>query len=118
STYWTQCQTSVSQELARIRHVFAVDTRGGSRMRESRTYGSVRGARGNSRPYREGQATSEFGTKLPFRDVRYPPLTGVDRTWRGPPNSVENDPTETLTCQSPSNLDPSLGGGVLAVAAS
>jgi hypothetical protein len=22
------------------------------------------------------------------------------------------DPTETLTCQSPSNLDPSLGGGV------
>jgi len=27
-------------------------TRGGSRMRESRTYGSVRGARGNSRPYR------------------------------------------------------------------
>ena len=28
-------------------------TRGGSRMRESRTYGSVRGARGNSRPYRE-----------------------------------------------------------------
>ena len=28
----------------------AVDTRGGSRMRESRTYGSVRGARGNSRP--------------------------------------------------------------------
>ena len=28
-------------------------TRGGSRMRASRTYGSVRGARGNSRPYRE-----------------------------------------------------------------
>src|SRR5712691_2103509 len=28
-------------------------TRGGSRMRESRTYGSVRGARGNSRPYRD-----------------------------------------------------------------
>jgi hypothetical protein len=30
-----------------------VDTRGGSRMRESRSYGSGRGARGNSRPYRE-----------------------------------------------------------------
>ena len=28
-------------------------TRGGSRMRESRTYGSVRGARGNPRPYRD-----------------------------------------------------------------
>ena len=26
-------------------------------MRESRTYGSVRGARGNSRPYREPQLT-------------------------------------------------------------
>src|ERR1700680_4640159 len=39
--------------LARLRHRIAVDTRGGSRMRESRTYGSGRGARGNSRPYRE-----------------------------------------------------------------
>src|SRR5580700_7168719 len=29
------------------------DTRGGSRMRESRTYGSVRGAFGNGRPYRD-----------------------------------------------------------------
>src|SRR6266702_6658547 len=28
-------------------------TRGGSRMRELGSYGSVRGARGNSRPYRE-----------------------------------------------------------------
>jgi hypothetical protein len=39
--------------LARIRQLTAVATRGGSRMRESRTYGSGRGARGNSRPYRE-----------------------------------------------------------------
>jgi hypothetical protein len=39
--------------LARLRQLIAVDTRGGSRMRESRLYGSVRGARGNSRPYRE-----------------------------------------------------------------
>ena len=29
-------------------------TQGGSRMRESRTYGSVRGVRGNSHPYRDG----------------------------------------------------------------
>src|SRR5277367_2769672 len=29
------------------------DTRGGSRMRESRTYGSVRGAPSNGRPYRD-----------------------------------------------------------------
>ncbi len=29
------------------------NTQGGSRMRESRSYGSVRGARGNARPYRD-----------------------------------------------------------------
>ena len=53
STRRTQSRISVSQLLARIRHIVAVDTRGGSRMRESCTYGSVRGARGNSRPYRD-----------------------------------------------------------------
>jgi hypothetical protein len=40
----TQRRISVSQMLARIRqHTVAVDTRGGSRMRESRTYGSSGG---------------------------------------------------------------------------
>src|ERR1700730_4827478 len=49
----TQRRISVSQMLARIRqHIVAVDTQGGNRMRESCTYGSVRGVRGNSRPYR------------------------------------------------------------------
>jgi hypothetical protein len=52
STHWTQRQARVSQALERIRQFLAVWTRGGSRMRESRTYGFVRGARGNSRPYR------------------------------------------------------------------
>src|SRR4249919_233288 len=52
STHRTQRQTRVSQAPERIRQLLAVWTRGGSRMRESRTYGSVRGARGNSRPYR------------------------------------------------------------------
>jgi hypothetical protein len=47
-----QRQARVSQALERIRQLLAVWTRGGSRMRASRTYGSVRGARGNSRPYR------------------------------------------------------------------
>src|SRR6266851_8591815 len=62
STRWTQSRISVTQVLARIRNHTAVDTRGGSRMRESRTYGSVRGgARGNSRPYREGWAASGNG---------------------------------------------------------
>src|SRR6516162_5279799 len=41
------------------RTLFAVDTRGGNRMRESCTYGSVRGVRGNSHPYRaEGASQS------------------------------------------------------------
>ena len=44
STDWTQSQAPVSQTLDRIRQTIAVWTRGGSRMRESRTYGSVRGA--------------------------------------------------------------------------
>src|SRR5215470_10043617 len=44
STYWTQSQVRVSQALARIRQLVPSHTRGGSRMRESRTYGSVRGA--------------------------------------------------------------------------
>ena len=49
----TQRRISVSKMLARIRqHIVAVDTQGGNRMRESCTYGSVRGVRGNSRPYR------------------------------------------------------------------
>src|SRR4249920_400012 len=63
STRRTHSRISVSKALARIRQIVAVDTRGGSRMRESRTYGSERGARGNSRPYRDRcfAALHEFG---------------------------------------------------------
>ena len=53
STHRTQSWVSVSQALERVRQAFAVWTRGRSRMRESCMYGSVRGARGNSRPYRD-----------------------------------------------------------------
>src|SRR6516162_6864405 len=53
STHRTQSWVSVSQALERMRQVFAVWTRGRSRMRESCKYGSARGARGNSRPYRD-----------------------------------------------------------------
>ena len=50
----TQRRISVSQMLARIRqHIVAVDTRGGNRMRASCMYGSVRGVRRNSHPYRD-----------------------------------------------------------------
>ena len=54
ATRRTQRRISVSKMLARIRqHVVAVDTQGGNRMRESCTYGTVRGVRGNSHPYRD-----------------------------------------------------------------
>ena len=56
STHRTQCRARVSQTLDRMRQAFAVWTRGRSRMRESRTYGSVRGALSNERPYRDRQA--------------------------------------------------------------
>src|SRR5438876_10209488 len=56
STHRTQSRVSVSQALERMRQAFAVWTRGRSRMRESCMYGSVRGARGNSRPYRDRRA--------------------------------------------------------------
>src|SRR6266508_6228599 len=53
STHRAQYRVSVAQALACIRRIIAVDTRGGSRMRESCTYGSVRGALSNERPYRD-----------------------------------------------------------------
>src|SRR5213076_3436509 len=44
STCRAQSRISVSQAPDRMRQLLAVWTRGGSHMRESRTYGSVRGA--------------------------------------------------------------------------
>src|SRR5450756_313011 len=46
-------------------------TQGGSRMPELGPYGSVRGARGNSRPYREPRSFSEVGGRI--REVRSTP---------------------------------------------
>ena len=54
STDRIQSREDVSQGLERIRQAaLPSTTRGGSRMRESRTYGSVRGALSNERPYRD-----------------------------------------------------------------
>ena len=61
STRRTQSRASVSQALDRMRQALAVWTRGRSRMRESCTYGSVRGALSNERPYRDRR---EFITLL------------------------------------------------------
>ena len=49
NTYWTQSQARVINALERIRPLSPSHTRGGSRMRESRPYGSVRGARDETR---------------------------------------------------------------------
>jgi len=49
----TQSRETMSQVLARIRQIAVTHTQGRSRMRESRTYGSVRGAGRNLRPYRD-----------------------------------------------------------------
>jgi RNA-directed DNA polymerase len=51
STHWTQRQGRVAHAPECMRQLLLC--RSDPRWRESRTYGSVRGARGNSRPYRE-----------------------------------------------------------------
>src|SRR5215203_1516594 len=61
STRRTQNRASVTQALERMRQAIAVVTRGRSRMRESCTYGSVRGASSNGGPYRDRR---EFITLL------------------------------------------------------
>jgi hypothetical protein len=53
STHRAQYRVCVTQALDRIRQAIAVVTRGGNRMRESCTYGSVRGAPSNGCPYRD-----------------------------------------------------------------
>src|SRR5215212_7100717 len=48
-----QNRASVSQALARVRHVLPSHTQGGSRVPELGPLGSVRGALSNERPYRD-----------------------------------------------------------------
>ena len=53
SMHWTRARFACHRRWSAYGKHLPSYTRGGSRMRASRTYGSVRGARGNSRPYRE-----------------------------------------------------------------
>jgi hypothetical protein len=56
----------VTQALDRLRQAISPsNTQGGSRMQESCTYGSVRGAPSNGRPYRDPRATSR-SSEMPF----------------------------------------------------
>ena len=60
-------------EFARVKpQCLIVSTRVGNRMRESCTYGSVRGARGNSRPYRYlAPHKSPNSTNCAFHKLRH-----------------------------------------------
>ena len=60
STHRAQYRVRVVQALACIRQAFAVVTRGGNRMRESCTYGTVRGAPSNGCPYRDEGARQSW----------------------------------------------------------
>jgi hypothetical protein len=74
STLRTQCRACVSPALGHIRGGRAIaacssHTRGGSRMRESRTSGFVAGAHSNMCPYRDpdlphAQRSQPYGTSL------------------------------------------------------
>ena len=64
STYRAQNRISVSQALDCMRQALAVWTRGRSRMRESCTYGSVRGALSNERPYRDHEGRGADGYSI------------------------------------------------------
>src|SRR6266404_4145366 len=103
STRRTQSRISVSKMLARIRQIVAVDTRGRSRMRESCMYGSVRGARGDSRPYRDQYNRLGFVTPVSAPRLLAPLASGT----------TQNDPTalggHTRSVDRPKPLNDALG---------
>ena len=86
STRRTQSRISVSKALARIRQALAGWTRGGSRMRESSTYGSVRGARRQltslPRPTHVRHAPRQHGGCLAARGARTAAGDASDRISR------------------------------------
>ena len=100
STYWTQSQGRVSKALERIRRLVPLPTRGRSRMRESRTYGSVRGARDETRvptatpsrvhilARRRGGCVAARGARAATGDANHRiPQQRIARRLRAGPNS-------------------------------
>src|SRR5208282_759730 len=85
STHRAQNRGSVSQALERVRQcrrtvrALPSHTQGGSRMRESRTYGSVRGAPSNGRPYRDPACAGHDAGESILSTVGITPRPGVPR---------------------------------------
>jgi hypothetical protein len=82
----TPSRDSVTASLERVRTASPSTTQGGSRMREFRSYGSVRGARSNARPYRDPQLSqSPIATKC---DRPRPSFRAATQTMPSTPNGV------------------------------
>ena len=64
STRRTPSRASVSPGLGRVRTTFSPSIQGGSRMRECRTSGSVRGVLSNGHPYRNLQQRPKRLTRI------------------------------------------------------
>ena len=85
STYRAQNRISVSQALDCMRQALAVWTRGRSRMRESCTYGSVRGALSNERPYRDRRAVHHAARRRAAWPLAAPRSSPADAAHRRAP---------------------------------
>ena len=103
STDRIQSREDVSQGLERIRQAaLPSTTRGGSRMRESRTYGSVRGALSNERPYRDRTCA------VPTTMRGWLWMVGTARRARlCPPYALSVTPRNSLVAGSSTNSEPS-----------
>ncbi len=101
STGRAQYRVTVSQALEQHTefrekyHDAPLHTRGGSRVPELGSHGSVRGARGNSRPYRERHVLIVSSSGLPpnrtlharRQELWYPPSNAMGRSMKRRPSN-------------------------------